>query len=88
MSRPGSSINLRDESGKETTIDFHEEPNALTAEEGYGYFPLTLEQFIHDEKLKIERKLGWGTNSTVWLARTYKSVTNFCDETCCQILTD
>jgi hypothetical protein len=72
--RPACTVTLRDESGQEFKIDCHEEPNVLDIQNGYGYFPLTLEQVIHDGKLRIVRKLGWGKNSTVWLAQTRELV--------------
>jgi len=49
---------------------FSEEPLGLPASEGFGYFQggpgLT---FGPDCRLKLQAKLGFGTTSTVWLAR-------------------
>jgi hypothetical protein len=74
-SGPSTTVVLRDEAGSEVSkIDCHEEPNVLGLSDGYGYFPLTLGQSVHEGKLEIVRKLGWGQNSTVWLARTHKLV--------------
>lgn len=49
---------------------FHEEPYTLSPEDGpYGYFPMRLGQTLRGGQYKIVRKLGYGTNSSVWLAK-------------------
>src|SRR5260370_13871808 len=49
---------------------FSEEPLGLPASEGFGYFQggpgLT---FGPDYRFKLQAKLGFGTTSSVWLAR-------------------
>ena len=49
---------------------FSEEPLGLPASEGFGYFQggpgLT---FGPDSRFKLEAKLGFGSTSSVWLAR-------------------
>lgn len=43
----------------------------LSPEDGqpYGYFPMRLGQALHRGKYTVVRKLGYGTNSSVWLAK-------------------
>lgn len=48
-----------------------EEHLSSTAEEGGGFYPLRLGETL-DERFVITRKLGWGGNSTVWLAKDDK----------------
>lgn len=60
-------INDKDD-GEEFVCD--EEPHMLTPEQGYGFYPITLGQLLHDGKLEIVRKLGWAGYSSVWLARS------------------
>ncbi|EIW52769.1 kinase-like protein [Trametes versicolor FP-101664 SS1] len=51
-------------------IAFHEEPYTLSPLEGpYGYFPMRLGQKLRRGTCEIVRKLGYGTNSSVWLAK-------------------
>lgn len=47
-----------------------EEPLVLTPEQGFGYCPVALGQHFGEGKLEIVRKIGWASNSNVWLART------------------
>jgi serine/threonine-protein kinase SRPK3 len=60
-------INDKDD-GEEFICD--EEPHMLSSMLGHGYYPLTLGQKLGDGKFEIVRKLGWASNSSVWLART------------------
>jgi serine/threonine-protein kinase SRPK3 len=41
----------------------------LTKQQRYGYFPATLNQSLAHGRYTILRKLGWGTASSVWLAK-------------------
>ena len=41
-----------------------------------GYHPVHLGDEFKDGQYKVVRKLGWGTFSTVWLARDTKLVYN------------
>lgn len=43
----------------------------LSPEDGqpYGYFPMRLGQTLDEGKYMVVRKLGYGTNSSVWLAK-------------------
>ena len=66
-------------SGENSTWSFRcdEEPHMLGAERGpLGYYPLQLGHvFQHDRsdaKYEIVRKLGWGQNSSVWLAKVVR----------------
>lgn len=60
-----------DEDGEGESFQCDEEPHMLSPELGYGYFPLQLTQTLRGGKLEIVRKLGWGLNSSVWLARVH-----------------
>ncbi|KAH9846187.1 kinase-like protein [Lenzites betulinus] len=52
---------------------FHEEPYTLSTEEGpYGYFPMRMGQTLDKGRYEVVRKLGYGTNSSVWLAKEAK----------------
>lgn len=54
--------------GEEFVCD--EEPLVLTPQQGFGYCPVALGQHFGEGKLEIVRKIGWASNSNVWLART------------------
>lgn len=43
----------------------------LSPEDGqpYGYFPMRLGHTLDGGKYMVVRKLGYGTNSSVWLAK-------------------
>jgi serine/threonine-protein kinase SRPK3 len=64
-----TTIRINDKKDGET-FDCDEEPHMLTPEQGFGYYPLTIGQQLHEGKLEVVRKLGWAGNSSVWLART------------------
>ena len=68
------SVSVGDEGDDNDGEAFHcdEEPHMLSPEQGYGFFPLTLGQTLRGGKLEIVRKLGWGLNSSVWLARVHE----------------
>jgi serine/threonine-protein kinase SRPK3 len=66
---------LKDDGGDSDnlgTFVCDEEPHMLAPELGYGYYPLTLGERMCEEKYEIVRKLGWGQNSSVWLASVCK----------------
>ncbi|KAF8478755.1 kinase-like domain-containing protein [Gautieria morchelliformis] len=63
-------INDKDD-GEEFICD--EELHMLSPMLGHGYYPISLGQKLGDGKFEIVRKLGWATNSSVWLARTLGS---------------
>ncbi|KAJ6606991.1 kinase-like domain-containing protein [Mycena sp. CBHHK59/15] len=49
---------------------FPEEPLGLPANEGYGFFQGTPEDVLGaDGRFQLQAKLGFGTNSSVWLAK-------------------
>ncbi|THH03576.1 hypothetical protein EW146_g10394 [Bondarzewia mesenterica] len=55
---------------EEVELDFVEEPLGLTANQGYGYFRVDFGETIGpDGRYEIKRKLGWGRNASIWLAR-------------------
>jgi len=57
---------------------FIEEPLGLSAEQGHGFLRIEFGDAIDpDRRNIIVRKLGWGMNSSVWMAF---------DETCVQLI--
>ena len=49
--------------------EFVEEPLGLTAEQGHGFIRIEFGDAIGpDMRYKVVRKLGWGMNSSVWMA--------------------
>lgn len=61
-------------SRRQKSIEWPEEDLTSTAEEGGGFYPLRLGETFEDGRFVITRKLGWGGNSSVWLARDRKYV--------------
>lgn len=59
--------------GVKEDYEFVEEPLGLLAEQGYGFPQLEFGESIGgksgDVCFQILRKLGWGMNSSVWLAK-------------------
>ncbi|KAI0633931.1 kinase-like domain-containing protein [Trametes polyzona] len=54
-----------------------EEAHMLHANRGpYGFFPMQLGQYLSNGAYQIVRKLGYGTYSSVWLAKQFNSKTN------------
>ena len=50
-------------------LSFIEEPLGLSMEQGYGFPRIQFGDVIGpSQRYKIVRKLGWGLNSSVWLA--------------------
>jgi len=50
-------------------LSFVEEPLGLTLDQGYGFPRFQFGDVIGpDRRYNIVRKLGWGMNSSVWLA--------------------
>ena len=64
---PVVSVQLKEGDGR--SFDCDEEPHMLDARTGYGFFPLTLGRMLNKGKYEVVRKLGWGSASSVWLAR-------------------
>ena len=50
-------------------LEFVEEPLGVTAEQGHGFIRIEFGDAIGpDMRYKVVRKLGWGMNSSVWMA--------------------
>jgi serine/threonine-protein kinase SRPK3 len=65
------SIRIRDEDdGDNETFMCDEEPHILSPKSGLGYNLLSLRQLLQDGKLEIVRKIGWASNSSVWLTQS------------------
>ncbi|OCH85376.1 kinase-like protein [Obba rivulosa] len=60
-----------DDDGKggpeDVTVEFREEPLGISMEHGFGYAELDL-GLVLGNRYEIRRKLGWGMNTSVWLA--------------------
>lgn len=46
-----------------------EEPLEIPAHEGYGYYPARIGECLSDGRYDVVRKLGWGRDANVWLAK-------------------
>ncbi|OBZ66852.1 Serine/threonine-protein kinase SRPK [Grifola frondosa] len=58
---------------EEVELTFVEEPLGLRADQGYGYLQVEFGQRIGpNNRYEILRKLGWGQNASVWLARDHE----------------
>ena len=50
-------------------LEFVEEPLGITAEQGHGYLRIEFGDALGpDNRYRIIRKLGWGMNSSIWMA--------------------
>jgi serine/threonine-protein kinase SRPK3 len=63
-----------EEGGEEVTFTSDEEPHFLKPDHGFGFNPLKLGECLQGSKTRggtyeIVRKLGFGLNSSVWLAK-------------------
>jgi hypothetical protein len=58
-------------------LEFVEEPLGITAEQGHGYIRIEFGDTIGpDKRYKVVRKLGWGMNSSIWMAFDLKYVSH------------
>jgi len=58
-----------DADGNVQVDQFVEEPLGLGAKQGHGYLRVEFGDAIGpDKRYKVIRKLGWGGNSSVWMA--------------------
>jgi len=56
-------------------LAFVEEPLGVTAEQGHGFIRIEFGDAIGPEnRYKVVRKLGWGMNSSIWMAFDVKYV--------------
>ena len=56
-------------------LEFVEEPLGVTAEQGHGFIRIEFGDAIGpDKRYKVVRKLGWGMNSSIWMAFDVKYV--------------
>lgn len=68
--RPHLSRFLTSHGDEEPTFTFAEEPLGLPAEAGYGFFQGAPHDVLGpDARFQLQVKLGYGTNSSVWLAK-------------------
>jgi hypothetical protein len=76
--RPSSSnkhLSVDAEGNTQVDLEFIEEPLGLSAEQGHGYLRIEFGDLIGpDHRYKVVRKLGWGMNSSVWMAFDEKCV--------------
>ena len=50
-------------------LEFVEEPLGVTAEQGHGFPWIEFSDAMGpDKRYKVVRKLGWGMNSSIWMA--------------------
>jgi hypothetical protein len=57
------------EGNTQVDLEFIEEPLGLSAEQGHGFLRIEFGDAIGpDHRYKVVRKLGWGMNSSVWMA--------------------
>jgi len=65
-------------------LEFVEEPLGVTAEQGHGFIRIEFGDAIGpDKRYKVVRKLGWGMNSSIWMALGEKYVLN---ESCAHVI--
>lgn len=56
-------------------LEFVEEPLGLSADQGHGFPRIEFGDTIGpDHRYKVVRKLGWGMNSSVWMALDEKYI--------------
>ena len=56
-------------------LEFIEEPLGVTAEQGHGFPRIKFGDVIGPDKhYEVVRKLGWGMNSSIWMAFDKKYV--------------
>ena len=56
-------------------LEFVEEPLGVTAEQGHGFIRIEFGDAIGpDKRYKVVRKLGWGMNSSIWMAFDVKYI--------------
>ncbi|KAJ3575767.1 hypothetical protein NP233_g886 [Leucocoprinus birnbaumii] len=68
--RLSTSSQTTTETGEPPTFTFPEEPLGLAADAGYGYFQGAPDDYVGpNDRFHLHAKLGFGTNSSVWLAR-------------------
>jgi hypothetical protein len=76
--RPSSSnkhLSVDAEGNTQVGLKFIEEPLGLSAEQGHGYLRIEFGDLIGlDHRYKVVQKLGWGMNSSVWMAFNEKCV--------------
>ncbi|RDB25924.1 Serine/threonine-protein kinase SRPK [Hypsizygus marmoreus] len=69
---PGSSnkhVSVDPEGNHLVDLEFIEEPLGVTAEQGQGFLRVEFGEAIGpDSRYEVARKLGWGMNSSIWLA--------------------
>jgi hypothetical protein len=68
-------ISVNAEGIEHVDLEFVEEPLGVTAEQDHGYLRVEFgDAIVPDKRYKIVRKLGWGMNSSIWMAFDEKYV--------------
>lgn len=69
-SRPSNKhLSVDAEGNTHVDLEFIEEPLGISAEQGHGFLRVEFGDAIGpDRRYRIVRKLGWGMNSSIWMA--------------------
>lgn len=80
-SRPSNKhLSVDAEGNTHVDLEFIEEPLGISAEQGHGFLRVEFGDVIGpDRGYRIIRKLGWGMNSSVWMAFDEQCVVIYCD---------
>ena len=69
VSNSNKHVSVNPEGIELVDLEFAEEPLGVTAEQGHGFIRIEFGDAMGpDKRYKVVRKLGWGMNSSVWMA--------------------